>query len=373
MRHSNSPTAELSLMWQSGARGGLLPRANYAVILPEFETPEAFIARMRAKKAAPVVRPRRRQFTPKRIVVGSAALACAVTMVTGIARPWQSPEAIATTPAILDFEFANARAIATAPGESATTTLLDLAQTASAAGKAQGVGGYQRVVTDNWFTTGETTGEGSKSVLVPQVNETYVYPDGRFRLIERRGTPLAPDGRGAPSRGDWEKLPTVIDEIHAAEATAPDVVDNFSTVPSVLRGQLLDHAGCGDQLGGLPDGLCLFSEVQALFTRYVVPHQVAAAMWTVLADVPEVRSLGAVTDRVGRKGVGVSLFDRDDLDKRWILVISPKSGQLLGTEQILLEPSEDINHTVPAILEFTAIITAERTEEPPSEARSKRF
>lgn len=373
MKGSNGSTEELRLLRLSVARAGLLPRSGNATDLPDFETPESLIVRLQARDARPVVPPPRRRSTRKRILVGFATVACAAMLVTGIAQPWKSPVAAASTPAVLDFKFADAQSIGTAPGRPAAALLKKLAKTASAADISQGAGKYQRVVTDNWFSSGESTEAGSKSVLVPQVNETYIYPDGRFRLIEHRGTPLAPDGRGAPSRGDWEKLPAVIDEIHAAELTPAGLVDDLSTDPSVLRDQLLKQAQCGNELGGLPDGLCLFSAVEALFTQYVVPPRLAAVMWTVLAVEPDVRSLGSVRDRVGRRGVGVSLFDKSDLDKRWVLVISPKSGQLLGAEQILLEPSKEISSTVPAIVQFTAIIAANRSHDVPSEAGAKRF
>jgi hypothetical protein len=68
------------------------------------------------------------------------------------------------------------------------------------------------------------------------------------------------------------------------------------------------------------------------------------------------RLLGAVEDRVGRVGVGISLIAADAPEFRHVLIADPKTGRLLGTEEILIAPVDGIDLEAPAIMSFTAIL-----------------
>ena len=74
------------------------------------------------------------------------------------------------------------------------------------------------------------------------------------------------------------------------------------------------------------------------------------------------RSLGAVKDRAGRSGVGISFIPAHAPMFRLVLIISPRTGELLGTEEILIKDSPDIGFTAPAIMSFTAILQSRYTD-----------
>ncbi|MFI5430210.1 hypothetical protein [Aeromicrobium sp. UC242_57] len=77
-----------------------------------------------------------------------------------------------------------------------------------------------------------------------------------------------------------------------------------------------------------------------------------------LSEEPSLRSLGSVNDRAGRSGIGISLIPADSPQFRKILIISPDTGGLLGTEEILIKNDSDVGIKAPAIYAFTAILDA---------------
>jgi len=357
---------EAVLLREAAQRAGLVPEWDPSRT-HSLESADEFVARMRVEEGVTSLTTLVRRSRTKRIFVGAGAIAASLIVFVGVSGTWQSPVAAADTPPILDFEFAAATKIASAPGVPAAATLRELATAAGSSSYSQGRGPVQHIVTDNWFTTDEVTESGAKgTTLTPQLNETYAFPDGSLRLIERQSNPLSPDGRGAPGSGEWEKLPTTLDEMQPSGSSDSMIVDSLSTDPARLRGQLTKLGGCDEADGGPKAGTCLVSQINDLYTHHVIPAKTAAAMWTVLSEVPNLTSLGEVEDRSGRQGIGISLFERSGLDKRWILIISPETGQLLGREVILLQRDADIDFAVPAIVEFTAVLSSQRTAAPKS-------
>jgi hypothetical protein len=86
----------------------------------------------------------------------------------------------------------------------------------------------------------------------------------------------------------------------------------------------------------------------------LVPGTVDAVVWSMLASEPDLVTLGAVTDRVDRSAVAFTASPALGLGVRWVLLLDPRTGELLGAEKIVLSDTEGYEVPVPAVVAFTA-------------------
>ncbi|WP_433352811.1 CU044_5270 family protein [Microtetraspora malaysiensis] len=101
-------------------------------------------------------------------------------------------------------------------------------------------------------------------------------------------------------------------------------IERLPTEPEALREVLIRWQGPGMVSDGRRDEI-LFEQAAELLLELPAPSGVRAALFRLMADLPEVRSLGGVRDPLGREAVGVAfrscepgygtesqvLFDRD--------------------------------------------------------------
>ena len=100
---------------------------------------------------------------------------------------------------------------------------------------------------------------------------------------------------------------------------------------------------------------CLYTGIVDLFTRWVVPSDLAAALWQVLGSSGSVVDMGTATDRLGRDGHAVGLLpDPEAANQLRVLIIDPSSGQLMAWEQISM-PTPEFKSTGPFVSGFQAI------------------
>lgn len=325
------------------------------------ETADQFVARMRATQldtGTELPTPhfdRRRRWRGLQIAA-VAAVAVGVA-IAAIFTPWSHPSALADTPPILSYQFAPATNIAFAPGKDARPDLLALSAAAASSKSISENGPVQYVQTDNWFVSREDSEKVSTSELVPTVVQSWLAPDGSQTIVETTGRRLRVDGRGltpAPrsssARADQEFPPGSADAKRIA---------NLGTTSTAVRRELIQTAGCERDASSTSRAQCLYQEITGLFNQYVIPPKVASLFWQLLADEPGFRSLGSVTDRAGRPGIGISVISSDAPEFRSVLVISPSTGQLLGTEVILIKTNTELGLKAPAINSFSAILAAE--------------
>ena len=324
-------------------------------------TAEEILARLKSRlnepTAVPIAVPTssRRQIVLR--VVGFAAVIAGVIGL--LVNPWHQGSAEADTPPVLDYEFASARNIAYAPGEDAASTLMELASTAHKQPSVPQDGPHQLVVTDNWFIALDDSRDAQ---LIPKQRELWLRSDGSRQAREVSGRPLAPDGRGL--RASKTSRPSGASvETYPAEGLDAQYISKLGTSTETVRTALLDRGECEDRDVGPVRASCLFQEIVSLHDQYVVPPDTAAAFWRVLAAEPTMRSLGAVKDRAGRQGIGISFIPIDAPQFRRVLIISPQNGQLLGTEDILIKSDPNVDLRTPAIYGFTAILSAQYTHD----------
>ncbi|MDX3224436.1 CU044_5270 family protein [Streptomyces sp. ME19-01-6] len=99
-----------------------------------------------------------------------------------------------------------------------------------------------------------------------------------------------------------------------------------------------------------------------------VRPEVRAAAYRVIADLPGIRSLGEVTDPLGRKGTGFALpaTDRPDYGAaRSELIVDPATGALLSDQEVLTKPNAkaaEAGLTAGTVVNHTATVTSEWTD-----------
>ncbi|MEU7364275.1 CU044_5270 family protein [Streptomyces hygroscopicus] len=102
--------------------------------------------------------------------------------------------------------------------------------------------------------------------------------------------------------------------------------------------------------------------------RLPVKPAVRAAAYRVIAGLPGIRSLGEVTDPLGREGVGFALpaSDRPGYGTgRSELIVDPATGALLADREVLTEPdatAAEAGLRAGTVVNYTATVTAEWTD-----------
>ncbi|MES9538031.1 CU044_5270 family protein [Actinomadura sp. NPDC000600] len=147
-------------------------------------------------------------------------------------------------------------------------------------------------------------------------------------------------------------------------ATAPDV-RRLPADPQRLR-RFLDRAL--EQVPGRVDSAeWLMSNAQKIGAAPVRP-QVRAAVYRLLADSPGIRTLGPVTDPLGRRGDGVARQVRTgDTVVEERLVIDPASGRLLAQESVMVKPGRAARGTRPGtVFSYSALVSYGWTDEVPA-------
>ncbi|KAK1179028.1 CU044_5270 family protein [Streptomyces sp. NBS 14/10] len=100
-----------------------------------------------------------------------------------------------------------------------------------------------------------------------------------------------------------------------------------------------------------------------------VRPEVRAAAYRVIADLPGIRSLGEVTDPLGREGVGFALpaTERPDYGTaRSELIVDPATGALLSDQQVLTKPNAqaaEAGLTAGTVVNHTATVTSKWTDQ----------
>lgn len=354
-RDPDLETAELRRLMESSGVSDYLEEDLEGV---EFESAESLIARLKSAEAAGTTPPRptveSRRPRVRTLLVGTAA-----AMVAGIViaiQPWDTEVARAGTPPILDFEFAEARRIADAPGLDPAGTFEQLARAAERASTGPSGSAVQHVVIEGWAIDTDFDPDPN-STITPTMSENWLYPDGRFRTRAYRGEPLKADGRGIPLGGRLDRTTAFIDE----EIEGPGSRNSrfFTDMPNTVDGvrdSLLEDIKCLERQRGQERTLCLTDQIRNLAHAYVIPADVMARIWRMLAKEEGIRSLGAVKDRTGRDSVALSFIWEGAPEYRLVLLADPDTGQVVGSERILIKPSPSSPVDPPAIQEFTAIV-----------------
>jgi hypothetical protein len=140
----------------------------------------------------------------------------------------------------------------------------------------------------------------------------------------------------------------VSDEVFASERAPRMFPVQLATDAAGLREQL-EAAHPIDTLGTAE----LFVALTDLAKEQAPAPGTRAATLGLMAGPPDVRALGAMTDREGRMGRGFAVdSDVSGLPTRYVLIVEPQSGRLLASEQVLTTRAGRLAVDVPAVISY---------------------
>ncbi|MFT4009942.1 MAG: CU044_5270 family protein [Nocardioidaceae bacterium] len=343
---------------------GRVTPAQVEEVLDQQRAAEDMLARITARppKGASARLARRPRSRP--ILIRIAVVAALVIAITGVlyfvhvgsGRP---DVAAAKTPPLLNIADVKPGSIP-GKGDPAGRALEALANEAAAQEPA-GLGAVQHVRTVGWSSYADEAAGGQETgtrVLLPKRVDSFYFPDGRLRIIERTGDPLDQHGRVTDAIGSWTDNQPVTDEnIHADDP--PDYPESLPTdsTKALSRALLGEPDPCPGYTGG-----CLLAQVKYLHDTYVLQPQLQAALWRVLAAEPTITYLGRARDRLDREALVFTALEYGG-DSQTLIFADPATGAWLGSETVLIKPDPDFDFDPPAVLEFSALVTSKRVSD----------
>jgi hypothetical protein len=235
---------------------------------------------------------------------------------------------------------------------------------------------YSRSILQNLFAVSNVP---SVVGLQTQVQRLWVGPDGSGRITQvNQGTPsfLAPEDKakwvaaGSLTLGDPH-----IDQTFGA-GKLPFV--DFSTLPTdpAALAKLVREGRVG------PSGLVPVGENPALSPATELGHitgslinegyaspAMRSALYQVIAGIPGMKLLGAVTDGIGRTGTAVALTDGQS-GEQIVLIFDPNTSAILEVKALAVGPNRLIGSSVGTVVSSTIFVSsgvvASNTAVPPS-------
>lgn len=168
----------------------------------------------------------------------------------------------------------------------------------------------------------------SFSALVPHVRERWLGRDGG-RLRETSGKPIFLSAR---DRARW--VTAGRPPIASGDVTDMRLRSRVSALPEnpgAAFAALEREAKTKDS----SFAWAMFQLIGAEFREVLTTPAQRSALLAAAARVPGIELIGDVTDRAGRRGVAVAVYDAARR-ARLQLIVDPASGQLLGEEEVVL-------------------------------------
>lgn len=364
--HRSTPVDAVQLLRHAARDLGIPESISPEAAGIALETADEFVARMkRADRARARADRLATQGVRRRTPTLCAAAVAVALLVLTVVQPWHGTRAIASTPPPLDYEFVAASKIAYAPGRDPRAGLRELSRVAAGTEDRFVAGGAQHITTIAMFARVGDSGPSYEGTGVPRIQETWLGADGAVRTSEESGQPLGADGRGLAAGRATKSRPLPVFATRPSGSVDAGFVETLPTDVAGLRSALLRRGGCVDGGAGNSRSVCLYTQIVDLYGSYVIPQRVASTFWAMLAQESDFRLLGRVEDRARRAGIGVSIVPAARSSHRYVMIISRTTGQLLGTEDILIKRQPELAIDAPAIMGFTAILSANYVATPP--------
>ncbi|MEO8969022.1 MAG: CU044_5270 family protein [Solirubrobacteraceae bacterium] len=177
---------------------------------------------------------------------------------------------------------------------------------------------YAYTKTMGWYLATRVDGQATTSAVIPSTTQSWAAPNGSTHVH-----------RVFINRADGSRS---IEDFTYAKGPVPV---QLSTDQVVLARQL----ALGHPLGNGP--VEKFMALTDLALRQPIPPGAESAILRFLARTRALINRGSVTDRAGRRGVGVALDSNySGLLTRYTWIFDPHTGALLGNEETLLDPGK---------------------------------
>jgi hypothetical protein len=266
------------------------------------DTPAAMTLYQRITAQPPAAAPARRRRRLALAALTAAALTAASAAVVLAITPGSPPRSETTAAALL------ARVALTAARQPA----------AASAGPGQYL--YVQTIEGQRISGGLLSRPATSGICV-QTIQVWAAPDGSGRAVA--SAPAGQCSVGTPSQTfpkghkiDWSVYP------RAADLPAD---------PAALEQFIARHFS-----GGHRDAAAAF-EFGGTFLQSGAPPRVRAALYHMIESLPGIESLGPMTDKLGRHGIGVGLTQYGVRD---VLIFDPSTSAVLEREGIAVSPSQ---------------------------------
>jgi hypothetical protein len=292
-----------------------------------------------APAPAPAVpRPRRSRRPVLALTATAVAAAVIAAGVVALTRPSHGSRPAATsyqdTPALLGYDRP------AGPDASARQVLLRIAARVARQHVPIGSGRYQYVRTRGWYLDTVVSRHGPASTVIPTIRSQWIADNGSGRIDQDSPGPGGTfTQRFGPHGLSFSWRP-----------------GSLSDNPAVLRRQL--EAGHPVRLGPAE----VLTAVEDLYDEQAVSSPLRAALLRIIASLPGLRYDGPAVDRAGRRGIAVSLTSRlPGLPTRYVLVIDPRHGEILGADQVLTQRAGALHVPIPSVVSYTLYLDARQT------------
>lgn len=190
------------------------------------------------------------------------------------------------------------------------------------------------VNTRSWNLWTRVDGERVTSHVVPAHTKKIVHADG---TVKTTTTYSMPDG-STKTMEITTNHGGVFPGVHLGE---------LSSDLDTLSSQLVSDYSQQGSAGRL--------EAIAQAYRYMpIQPSVRAALLRYLANTPGIATVGEVTDRIGRQGIGFTITsDYSGLATRYMLIIDPQTGRVLDYEATLIKDAGKLNVPIPSVISYT--------------------
>ncbi|MEW1753963.1 CU044_5270 family protein [Streptomyces angustmyceticus] len=309
-------------------------------------------ARLQDLTAGAAPRGRPRPVRRNRLVMGLTAVSAAAVAALALAFSGAGSSPAVAAPAALALR-------ADAP----SVPLDVLARRAEARARAAGAGDGPRRGShlQSWYMTMESGPDADPPVTVPEEHITRWHADGSGSELVVATDPRHP---GRPvihdDDGRWQTVsdgkvlhrktyPAGSEAQHGglASRTRP------STDPAGLREQLSWLYGGPGGLRTTPE---LLSALSSFRQEWTPGPRETAAVARILADADGLRQAGAVTDRLGRRGLAY-VYDGPDgaaNATRQMVILDPRTGELLGLEITFTKDDRDSRVKAGEVMSYEA-------------------
>ncbi|MGC4795629.1 CU044_5270 family protein [Micromonospora saelicesensis] len=299
----------------------------------------------------------RRTMPRRRLVLAAVGAVVVAAAGGGVAvELYRQPEpAYAATPVMLTYG-------PPMTAEPASTRLRRLAVVAAQQPKPlRPAGTVEHLKSTNWFLNSSISGGRTVSAVVPQQWRSWRTDDDAGRMVRKE---LPPVFRSDADRRQWKKWGGGVESSEEVHDYAPgEFYSGFrGAVPTdaaALRSWLR-----ADMSAPQAPVQYLEDVAQLAGVRLLNPAQRAVVL-TLLADLPGITVTGTVTDRAGRTGEAFSITtDAHGLPAQYTVIVDPRSGVLLGYEEVLTTTAGKLNVTIPAVITYRSYLIAEYTAAP---------
>lgn len=204
-----------------------------------------------------------------------------------------------------------------------------------------------------WFLQTDVAADPTATVsyVSPQDITTTWNPDLSGRMLTVAGNPIA---TGDTSAGLPQDLPTPGTVIQDDSFAQGEMGILYTRTPptnaDAMRAYLAEGAGITDET----DPVQMVDAAQLLLAEWTLGRAAQRALLDVLSTLTA-QPMGAVTDRLGRGGVGFVMASSTDKRYEDILILAPQTGAVLGIEKVYLGGVPDYAAlTTPAVISYLA-------------------